>query len=120
VLAQAYHPGPLEAAIDRIAQSFEGFYIGRFDVRYSDPEAFKAGRVFAIIELNGVTSESTNLYDPSWSLLRAYRTLAAQWRLTFQIGAANRARGHKPVELADLIGLIRSYYRDRKINLLAD
>ena len=55
----------LEAAFDCVARHFDGFFVGRFDVRYANPEEFLAGRGFAIVELNGVTSESTNLYDPS-------------------------------------------------------
>src|SRR4029079_3344489 len=68
----------LEAAFDHVARCFDGFFMGRFDVRYADPEEFETGRGFAIVELNGVTSESTNLYDPSWPLWRAYRTLFRQ------------------------------------------
>ena len=99
---------------------FEGFCFGRFDLRYSDPDELRAGRGFAVIELNGVTSESTNLYDPAWPLWRAYRTLFRQWALAFRVGAANRARGHRPVGVLDLLRLIRAYYRDRVVSPLAD
>jgi membrane protein DedA with SNARE-associated domain len=58
----------LERAVDAVARRFDGFFIGRFDIRYTDREAFKAGRDLAIVELNGATSESTNVYDPSWPL----------------------------------------------------
>ncbi len=110
----------LEAAIDAIARRFEGFYFGRFDVRYADVDPFRAGREFAILELNGVTSESTNLYDPDWSLLRAYRVLFQQWALLFAIGAENRRRGHRPSSLAQVIADVRLFYRDRQVSLLAD
>ena len=83
----------LEAHVDRIARAFPGFYIGRFDVRYTDIDAFKAGRDFAIVELNGATAEPTDLYDPRGTLWSAYRKLARQWSLVFEIGAANRAAG---------------------------
>src|SRR5262249_14113215 len=79
----------LERAIDRIARNLDGFYFGRFDIRYSDIARFRSGKDFTIIELNGITSESTNIYDPSWSLLRAYGTLFRQWSILFQIGALN-------------------------------
>lgn len=72
------------------ARRFGGFFVGRFDVRYSDEAEFRAGRGFAIVELNGVASESTNLYDPAWPLWRAYRTLFRQWALLFRIRDANR------------------------------
>ena len=83
----------LERRIDEIARAYPGFYIGRFDIRYTDVEAFKAGQDLAIVELNGATGESTNIYDPDGSLLRAYRLLFRQWALVFTIGAANRAAG---------------------------
>ena len=57
----------LEKRIDEIARAYPGFYIGRFDIRYTDVEAFKAGRDLAIVELNGATGESTNIYDPDGS-----------------------------------------------------
>ncbi len=110
----------LEAAFDAVAKHFDGFFVGRFDVRYADPAEFRAGRGFAVVELNGATSESTNLYDPSWSLWRAYRTLFRQWALLVRIGAANRARGHAPVTLRELFVLVRAHYRDRTAAALAD
>jgi membrane protein DedA with SNARE-associated domain len=110
----------LERAVDAIARAFPEFLIGRFDVRYTDPDAFKAGRDLAIVELNGVTSESTNIYDPSWSLLAAYRTLYWQWSLLYRIGAANRQRGQVPTGILTLLRLVLYYYRGTRINPLAD
>ena len=89
-------------------------------MRYAAPDEFKAGRGFVIVELNGVTSESTNLYDPSWPIWRAYRTLFRQWALLFRIGDANRRRGHRPATLAELFALLRTHYRDRTVAPLAD
>jgi hypothetical protein len=110
----------LEEAIDRVVQSFHGFHFGRFDVRYADPEEFRAGRGFAVVELNGATAESTNLYDPSWPVWRAYRTLFRQWVLLFRIGAANRSLGHRPVSVLRLFALVRDYSRHRTVSPLAD
>jgi hypothetical protein len=104
----------LERKIDQIAQTMDGFFFGRFDVRYSDVERFKAGEDLAIIELNGVTSESTNLYDPTWSLWRAYRTLFTQWSLLFQIGAANRRNGFAASRAGDLLIEIVDHFKTEK------
>lgn len=110
----------LERAVNAIARHFPGFNIGRFDVRYTDADAFKAGRDFAVVELNGATSESTNLYDPSWSLPAAYRTLFRQWSLLYRIGDANRQRGHVPTALPELLRLVFGYYRGLRVDPLAD
>jgi hypothetical protein len=86
----------LRATFDRISQRLPGFYVGRYDVRYQDNEELRAGTGFKIIELNGAASEATNIYDEKNSLWSAYATLYRQWRLVYQIGAANRHRGHRP------------------------
>ena len=98
----------LEAAVDRISKGFEGFRFGRYDVRAESVEALQAGR-FRVIELNGVTSEATSIYDPGTGLLGAYRTLRDQWRLVFEIGARSKAAGVRPAGLGELIALVRSH-----------
>lgn len=110
----------LEQRIDEIAHSFGGFFFGRFDVRYSNLEEFMAGRDLKIIELNGVTSESTNLYDPSWSICRAYQVLFRQWATLFAIGDRNRKLGHRRSTIREVVSDARSFYRSRHSNLLSD
>lgn len=86
----------LTARIDEISRRLDGFFIGRYDLRYSSEEELKAGRGFQILELNGAAAEATSIYDARNSLLSAYRTLFRQWGLVFAIGAGNRDRGHRP------------------------
>jgi pimeloyl-ACP methyl ester carboxylesterase/membrane protein DedA with SNARE-associated domain len=101
----------LEQSIDAVAREYAGFFFGRFDVRYGDVRAFKKGDDYRIVELNGVTSESTDVYDPSFGLLRGYRTLGRQWGLAFRIGAENRRRGHHPSSIVALFRAARRHYR---------
>lgn len=89
----------LERSIDNISQRLQGFFIGRYDIRYSSEHDLRAGRGFSIIELNGAASEATNIYDARNSILAAYRTLFRQWELVFAIGAANRRTGSSPTKL---------------------
>jgi membrane protein DedA with SNARE-associated domain len=105
----------LEDRIDEIARSMPGFYIGRFDVRYGDIEQFRRGNDLAIVELNGVTSESTNIYDPAFTLLDAWQVLFRQWELIFRIGAANRARGAQPASISRLLRLSLAHVRARPV-----
>lgn len=58
------------------------------------------------MELNGVASEATSIYDPANGLLKAYRTLREQWRICFEIGARNRAAGRRPATLGELRTLL--------------
>ncbi len=92
----------LERRIDDISQRINGFFIGRYDIRFATTDDLRAGHGFQIIELNGAASEATSIYDSRNSLLAAYRTLFRQWALVFAIGAANRQRGCPPTAPAVL------------------
>ncbi len=85
----------LRDRIDQISKALPGFFIGRYDIRYSSNDDLRRGENFKIIELNGAASEATNVYDARNSLLDAYRTLYRQWELVYAIGRANRDRGHR-------------------------
>lgn len=96
----------LAARIDEIARAFDGFFFGRFDLRAPDVEAFRRGEGLQVIELNGVTSEATHIYEPGASLLAGWRTLFEQWRLAYAIGRENAARGARVTPLGELLGLL--------------
>lgn len=110
----------LTARIDEIAKSFEGFYFGRFDIRFADDNAMMAGRDFGILELNGLSSESTNIYDPSWSVFRSYALLMRQWRIMFAIGAQNLNRGHQKASMREVWAHLRAHRRKWSVPTLAD
>lgn len=101
----------LEARIDEISRRLEGFYIGRYDVRYARQDDLLRGEGFKILELNGAASEATNAYDASHPIRRSYAILFEQWRLVFAVAAANRARGHRP---APALVLWREWSADRR------
>jgi hypothetical protein len=101
----------LRETVQKIADGFDGFFFGRFDIRVPTVEDFMAGRNLKIIELNGVTSEATHIYDPKLSLFQAYRVLFEQWRIAFEIGQQNRKRGVRPSSAIELIRMVREYRR---------
>lgn len=108
---QALATPEFEAAIDRFSARVEGFHYGRYDLRAPSLEAFARGEGIAIIELNGLTSESTNMYDPRHSVVFAWRTLMRQWRLAFEIAQKNRLAGHEPDRALSLARLFIAHLR---------
>ncbi|MDA0322408.1 MAG: VTT domain-containing protein [Verrucomicrobia bacterium] len=100
----------IEKIIDQISQAFPGFYFGRYDIRTPSVEDFQTGRNFKIVELNGVTSEVTHIYAPGYSLLAGYRDVMQQWRLAYEIGAANIRNGARPSTVGELIKLLLDYH----------
>jgi len=98
----------LHERIDEISRRIPGFFIGRYDIRYSSEDDLASGK-FKIIELNGAASEATNIYDERNSLFSAYRTLYKQWELVFRIGRANCDRGHRTPSALGLLKDVRTY-----------
>lgn len=95
----------LTAAIDGIAREMPDFHFGRFDVRFDDVAELRAGRGFSIMEVNGAGSEAIQAWDPCTGLIAGLRMIFSKQRLLFEIGAANRGRGARPVGLQELMRL---------------
>jgi hypothetical protein len=114
----------LTRAITRVVLGFRGGYdFGRLDLRYESDELLRRGAGFVVIEINGLSSESTNMYDPSMSLWRSYRILCGQWRELFRIGAARRkAEPNRPypMTILEMFRKIASHYEERSGSEIAD
>ncbi len=100
----------LEAEMERIARTFDGFYFGRFDLRCPDQDALRRGEGIRIIELNGVTSEATHIYHPHTPLMVGYRTLIQQWRHAYDIGVANAANGARVSTWREFAAILGSHF----------
>jgi hypothetical protein len=97
----------LATEIERVSRTFAGFYFGRYDVRAESVAAFQAGR-FTVIELNGLTSEATSIYDARHSVWYGWAMLCRQWRMAFEIAAANRGNGERALGLREAWRLIQT------------
>lgn len=102
---EQWRTSELEAAVEAVSATFKGFHFGRYDVRTESAEALQRGE-FTVIELNGLSSEATSIYDPKHSVWFGWRTLCRQWRLAFEIGAANRARGARVWTFSEVRALL--------------
>jgi len=100
------HQHITQALVDKmsdISGSAKGFYFGRFDIKVPSSAELDEGRNIKIIEVNGVTSESINIYDPKYSFWDAQKILMKQWKLAFEIGKINRDRGAKATPVFPLL-----------------
>ena len=98
----------LSAAIDSISKDLPGFFFGRYDIRTENEQDFVQGHNFKIIEVNGVTSEATHIYDPKYSVIDAYKTLFKQWHWAFKVGRQNIEQGCDTLSPAVLIHKVRT------------
>jgi hypothetical protein len=110
----------LERRIDEISRSLTGFFVGRYDVRYTSIEALRDRAEFQILELNGASAEATAIYDPRNSLVSAYRTLFRQWEIVFAIANENRRRGFKPAPVREVVNNWLKYRRDVSLHPVSD
>jgi hypothetical protein len=86
----------LTSMIDSIARSMPDFCFGRVDVRFRSLQGLREGRDFSIIEINGVGSEATHIWDPDTALREVFAAQFRHYREAFEIGRANRRRGFQP------------------------
>ncbi len=105
-------------AVDGWMVGCKGVNFGRFDVRAASREAIRSGSGLGVIELNGLTSEPTNLYDPERSLFYAWGQLVRTWSRSWPIGVAEMRRGARPPSLIGCwrrirAGVARHALRDR-------
>ncbi|HVY98944.1 MAG TPA: D-alanine--D-alanine ligase [Dongiaceae bacterium] len=109
---QGYVTPAMETAFAAISDEIPDFYFGRFDVRFGSLDDLRQGRGFTIIEVNGAGSEATHIWDRQTRLIDAYRGLFQQVRVAFEIGAANRRRGLKPMSG---LALLKCYLDEKKL-----
>ena len=93
----------LEQAIFAVFESQPGFNFGRVDVKAEDEAAFKRGE-FVVIEVNGVASLPTHMFDPKFSVWQAYKIFFEHGKYLVEIAREHR---HKPMELLAYPELIK-------------
>jgi len=89
------HTPELEQAIFDVFDSQPGFNFGRVDVKAADEAAFMRGE-FVVIEVNGVASLPTHMFDPKYSVWQAYGIFFEHAKYLVKIAAEQR---HQPMEL---------------------
>jgi hypothetical protein len=104
----------LTARMDAIAKDIPQFHFGRFDVRFGSLAALRRGEDFSIIEINGVGSEATHIWDPATRLGAIWADQLRHYGAAWAIAAALRKEGARPSGL-------RAMWRDwrAQIRLMA-
>lgn len=102
----------LTASINRIMDGIPDFHYGRLDVKFADLSALRAGEGLQVVEINGASAESIQIWDRGASLRDAIGTLLWQYRTLFALGAHQRQRGHRPPGLRVLL---RHWMLERKL-----
>lgn len=111
----------LERFFDKLNAEIDGWFYGRIDLKYNNFDELLKGESFKIIEINGVISEPTHIYDASTgSYFKALKSIKNHWKLIYAIGVKNKKlnKGNY-TNLSDLIAVYFSYKKYlKKVNKL--
>ncbi len=80
-----------------------GFNYGRADLKFESEDAFKRGE-FIVIEVNGIASLPTHMFDPKYSVWQAYRIFFEHAKYLVSIAKEHALR---PMELLSYRGVIK-------------
>lgn len=100
----------LNEVFSKIAQSFDGFYYGRFDMKVTSIEDLYKGENIKIMELNGVSADPGHIYDPNYHLWQAYRDLRWHWKRSAEISIQNQKRGFQPLLFSEVWAIIKKHF----------
>ncbi|MCK5638447.1 MAG: hypothetical protein KAH67_07025, partial [Flavobacteriaceae bacterium] len=78
--------------IDGVCKQIKGWYYGRLDIKYKDYESLLKAEDFKILEVNGIISEPTHIYDSSHknaSFLNALKSINSHWDIMSEIAIKN-------------------------------
>ena len=82
----------LENFMDNLCAQIEGWYYGRLDIKFKDYESLLKGKDFKILEVNGIISEPTHIYDPTSedsSFINCVKTINDHWDIMDNIAIKN-------------------------------
>lgn len=79
----------LEKAIFKLFDDQPGFNFGRVDVKAENEQALQRGE-FIVIEVNGVASLPTHMFDPKFKLRDAYKIFLQHGKLLVEIAKEHR------------------------------
>lgn len=88
----------LQTSVFSIFEQQTDFNFGRLDVKAADLAALQRGE-FVVIEVNGVSSLPTHMFDPEYSVFKAYKIFFEHGKHLADIARENR---NKPMQLLPL------------------
>ncbi|MGC6525606.1 MAG: hypothetical protein ACON30_04950 [Flavobacteriaceae bacterium] len=99
-------------------KNIPGFDYGRLDLKIENWNAFKNNNGIKILEINGVNSEPIHIYDPSYSLWKAYKDIFHHMNIIYKLSKHKTDKKTPPVSLFDFIRGAKKVINNKKITQL--
>ena len=97
----------LQEAVFNVFDNQPGYNFGRIDIKAESPEAFFKGE-FVVIEVNGVASLPTHMFDPKYSLTEAYTIFLQHAGLLARIAQEHRQKPMTFLPVGQLLKQIKA------------
>ena len=98
---------------DQVAKNIDGFYFGRFDLKVSSIADLYQGKNIKILELNGVTSEAGHIYDPKYSIFKAWYEAGRNMHVMYRVCKENMKNGVKVTPFFEMLRLVRGHFGNK-------
>lgn len=103
----------LTKVIDNLSLQIDGWFYGRLDIKYESMEKLIKGEKFTILEINGIISEPTHIYDASKnSYFDAVRTIKNHWKIIYLIATDNHKQ--KNIDYTNTLAFCKEMFALRK------
>lgn len=91
----------LEHTLDNFSKNVTGWFYGRIDLKYNDFSEVENGTNFKILEINGIISEPTHIYDAkNSSYFKALKSIRMHWKDLYAISVINHKENSIPYKSA--------------------
>lgn len=100
----------LDQVFGEIASKMDGFFFGRFDMKVSSIEDLYQGKNIKIMEVNGTTSEPAHIYDPNYTVWKAYKDVFYHMKLVSEISVQNMRRGVLPTPKKEFWDALKKHF----------
>lgn len=105
----------LEQSIFKLFESQPGYNYGRCDVKTESADALRSGQ-FKLIEINGVASLPTNMFDPKYKYFEAYRIFLSHGAALIDIAKEHQ---HREVKLKSYKEIMKAVKKNQsQLNLV--
>jgi hypothetical protein len=98
---------------DNLSNTIDGWYYGRVDIKYANFDELVKGKNLKILEINGIISEPTHIYDATnGTYFEALKAIKNHWKIIQIIGQKNKQL--KKANFTNLFFLIQLYFNYNK------
>lgn len=109
----------LLSVFDKLNNQIDEWFYGRVDLKYDTIESLEKGEGFKIIEINGIISEPTHVFDTSKnSYFDAVKSIGKHWRIAYNIASHNHLKRGvayaKPINFLKEMKALKLYVKKMK------